>query len=156
MQQLSQGRQAGADVQQQAVATGNSLLKALQADRQSIYGSDLLRTILLIAAAAALLGLFIKNKIKPVVLLAGLIVLSTYDLVAVSTRYLSQDSYTDEADFEASLAPTPADQQIRKDPEKNFRVFDKTSQGPLKMPGLPTSTIPLVVILLQNWVCTRT
>ena len=132
MQQLSQGRQAGADVQQQAVATGNNLLKALQADRQSIYGSDLLRTILLVAAAATLLGLFIRSKIKPVVLLAGLIVLSTYDLVAVSTRYLSQDSYTDEADFEASLAPTPADQQIRNDPEKNFRVLDKTSQGPFE------------------------
>lgn len=132
MQQLSQGRQAGADVQQQAVATGNALLKALQADRQAIYGGDLLRTILLIAAAAVLLGLFVRNKIKPVILLAGLIVLSTYDLVAVSSRYLSQDSYTEEADFEASLSPSPADQQIRNDPDKNFRVFDQSSQSPFE------------------------
>ncbi|HXO77608.1 MAG TPA: hypothetical protein VN824_20285, partial [Puia sp.] len=44
MQQLSQGKQAGADVQQQAVATGNTLIRALQADRKSLYASDLLRT----------------------------------------------------------------------------------------------------------------
>ncbi|GGA85731.1 YfhO family protein [Puia dinghuensis] len=133
MQQLSQGRQAGSDAQQQAIATGNSLIKALQADRQSIYGSDLLRTILLIAAAALLLGLFIRNKIKnPVILVAGLIVLSTYDLLAVSTRYLNQDSYTDEADFEASMSPTPADQQISSDPDQNFRVFDQSSQSPFE------------------------
>src|SRR6201991_4682134 len=64
MQQLSQGKQAGADVQQQAVATGNTLIRALQADRKSLYASDLLRTILLIVAAAVLLGLYLKDKIK--------------------------------------------------------------------------------------------
>src|SRR5579859_2256297 len=76
MQQLSQGRQAGADVQQQAVSTGNALLKALQADRQSIYGSDLVRTIVFIALAAVLLGLFIRGRIRSFILLAGLTVLS--------------------------------------------------------------------------------
>ncbi|HEY4111858.1 YfhO family protein [Puia sp.] len=131
MQQLSQGRQAaGGDVQQQAMATGNALLKALQADRQAIYGSDLLRTVLLIAAATTLLGLFIRNRIKPMVLLAGLIVLSTYDLVAVGARYLNTDSYVDEADFESNLSPTAVDQQISNDPDKNFRVFDESSQSP--------------------------
>jgi hypothetical protein len=132
LQQLSQGRQANGDVQQQAMATGNALVKALQADRQSIYGSDLLRTMALIVAAAVLLALFIRKKIKPVVLLAGLIVLSTYDLVAVSTRYLNSDSYTEQADFEASLSPTPADQQIRNDPDQNFRVLDQSSGSPFE------------------------
>src|SRR5258708_1745313 len=82
MQQLSQGKQAGPDVQQQAVATGNTLIRALQADRQSLYGSDLLRTILLIVAAGVLLGLYLKDKIKQPILLAGLIILSSYDLLS--------------------------------------------------------------------------
>jgi hypothetical protein len=132
MQQLSQGRQAGPDAQQQAAAAGNALIKALQADRQSLYGSDLLRTILLIVAAAVLLGLYLKDKIKQPILLAGLIILSSYDLLAVGTRYLSADNYTDASDFDANLSPSPADQQINNDPDKNFRVFDESAQSPFE------------------------
>ncbi len=132
MQQLSQGKQAGPDVQQQAVATGNTLIRALQADRQSLYGSDLLRTILLIVAAGVLLGLYLKDKIKQPILLAGLIILSSYDLLAVGTRYLSADNYSDSADFDANLNPSAADQQIKNDPDKNFRVFDESSQSPFE------------------------
>jgi hypothetical protein len=132
MQQLSQGKQAGPDAQQQAAATGNALIKALQADRQSLYGSDLLRTILLIVAAGILLGLYLKDKIKQPILLAGLIILSSYDLLAVGTRYLSPDNYSDASEFDANLSPTPADQQIKNDPDKNFRVFDESSQSPFE------------------------
>jgi Bacterial membrane protein YfhO len=130
MQQLSQARQAGPDAQQQASATANGLIRALEQDRQSIAGSDLLRTIILIVIAAALLGLFIRKKIKPVIVLAALAVLSTYDLLAVSARYLNQESFIDPADFQSSLTPTPADQQISADPDKNFRVVDQSSQQP--------------------------
>jgi cbb3-type cytochrome oxidase subunit 3 len=132
MQQLSQGKQAGPDAQQQAAATSSALLKALQADRQSLYGSDLLRTLLLIVAAGVLLGLYLKDKIKQPILLAGLILLSSYDLLAVGTRYLGQDNYTDPADFDANMSPTAADQLIKNDPDKNFRVFDESSQSPFE------------------------
>ena len=132
MQQLAQTRQGGPDAQQQAMATGNALIRALEADRQSLYGADLVRTILLIAVAATLLALYLKGKVKPVILLGGLIILSSYDLLAVDTRYLNQDSYTDPADFESSLAATPADQQIKRDPDPNFRVFDESSQSPFE------------------------
>jgi Bacterial membrane protein YfhO len=128
MQQLSQTHQAGPDAQQQAVATAGSLMKALEQDRQSIAGADLLRTVILIVLAGILLGLFMRKKIKAVVLLAGLVVLSSYDLLAVSARYLNQDSYLDPADFQSSLNPTPADQQISSDPDKNFRVVDESGQ----------------------------
>src|SRR5581483_1309586 len=36
--------------------------------------------------------------------------------------------YLDPADFQSSLSPTPADQQINADPDKNFRVLDEGSQ----------------------------
>jgi hypothetical protein len=130
MQQLSQAHQAGPDAQQQAMATAGGLLRALQQDRQSIAGSDLLRTIVLTIIAAALVGLFIRKKIKPVILLAALVVLSSYDLLTVSARYLNQDSYLDPGDFQSSLNPTPADQQINADPDKNFRVVDQSTQEP--------------------------
>jgi len=127
LQQLSQGKTPGPDAQQQANETGNSILKALQADRQSIFGSDLLRCILLIAAAVVLTGLYLKDKFKQqAILIGGLILLSSYDLLSVGKRYLNDDNFVDPADFEATLSPTPADQRIKSDPEKNFRVFDQT------------------------------
>jgi hypothetical protein len=135
MQQLSQGKQAGPDVQQQAAATGNVLIKALKADRQSLYGSDLLRTVLLIVVAAGLIVLFLKEKIKMPILLGGLIVLSTWDLLAVASRYLSPenpDHYAEATDFDSRLSPSPADQQIAADPDKNFRVFDEASGSPFE------------------------
>ncbi|HWB91492.1 MAG TPA: hypothetical protein VG605_06550, partial [Puia sp.] len=130
MQQLSQAHQAGPDAQSQAMGTANGLMRALEQDRQSLAGSDLLRTIILIGLSGGLLGLFIRKKIKPVILLAGLGLLSTYDLLAVSARYLNQDSFLDPADFQSSLNATPADQQINSDPDKNFRVVDESSQQP--------------------------
>jgi hypothetical protein len=84
----------------------------------------------LIAVAGTVLGFFIRKKIKPIILLATLAVLSTYDLLAVSARYLNQESFIDPADFQSSLTPTAADQQINADPDKNFRVVDQSSQQP--------------------------
>jgi Bacterial membrane protein YfhO len=133
MQMLSQGGRPGADIQQQALAAVNNMFRtSLREDRQSVYGAEMLRTIVLIAAAAVLIGLFIRKKIKPVILLAGLLVLSSYDLLAVSARYLNADSYVDSSDLDAGQTPSAADQQILADPDKNFRVFDESSQQPFQ------------------------
>ncbi len=129
-QQLAQSRQGGQDAQQQAIAAANTMMKGLQADRQTMYGSDLLRTIILIVLAGALVALYLKKRIKQLVLLVGLLVLSSYDLLAVATRYLNQDSYVDQADFDSSITPTAADQQINSDPDKNFRVLDESGGDP--------------------------
>jgi hypothetical protein len=52
--------------------------------------------------------------------------------MAVSNRYLNSDSYRDEADLEAYRAPGPADEQIRKDPDQNFRVVDESGGNPFE------------------------
>lgn len=129
IQQLSQGKQPTADVQQQALSTAGSLMRALEQDRRSMAGADLFRSIIFIVLAATLIGLFLRKKIKPVILLAGLLVLSTYDLMAVGARYLSPDSFQDPGDIQSSLTPTAADQQINADPDKNFRVVDESTGG---------------------------
>ena len=128
-QQLQQARQPNADIQQQATATAGHVIHALEEDRRSLAGASVLRSIIFILLAAALTGLYLRKKVKPVVLLAGLLVLSTYDLLALDSRYLSPDSFQDPADIQSSLTPTPADQQINADPDKNFRVYDMSSGG---------------------------
>ena len=129
IQMLARNGQPAEANQQQALASANVAFRGLQEDRQALYGSDLLRSILLIVLAAGLLGFFIRKKFKPVILLAGLLVLSTFDLLAVDSRYLKADSYVDPADLDQGMAPTQADQQIMADPDKNFRVYDASDRS---------------------------
>ncbi len=125
LRSAANGHQPAPEMQQQATSFSNALMKGLQQDRQSIYGADLLRTFLLIAASVLLMGVFLKNRINWQVLLGGLLLLSSFDLLAIGRRYLNEDSFQEPTDFEARFIPTPADLQIKKDPEKNFRVFDE-------------------------------
>ncbi|MBS1918401.1 MAG: YfhO family protein [Bacteroidetes bacterium] len=129
LQSSARGKQPTPEMQQQAIDISSSLIKGLQADRQSIYGSDLIRTILLIAVAVILLGLYLKSKIKPVILITGLIVLSSYDLLAEGRVYLNEDNFAEPSDYESAFNPTPADIQISKDPDQNFRVLNVTAPG---------------------------
>jgi hypothetical protein len=127
IRQLSREQQPTPAMQQQADDFGNSLLKPLRADRQSLFGADLVRSVLLIIVAALLTGLYLKGKCKPALFVGGLLLLSSYDLLDVGRRYLSDDSYVEAADFEASFPPSAADLAIKRDPENNYRVFDETS-----------------------------
>lgn len=130
MQMLTRG-QSNPQAQQQAAEVAGTLIKDLRADRQSLFGSDLLRTFILIALSAALIWFYLKGRYKQqVILLAGLLVLSSFDLLAVGRRYLTDENYIDPAEFENQLAPTAADQRIKADPEKNFRVYDATAGDP--------------------------
>jgi Bacterial membrane protein YfhO len=47
-------------------------------------------------------------------------------LLGVSSRYLNADNYLEPEDFDGTFAPTAADIQIKKDPEKNYRVLNLT------------------------------
>ena len=125
--QSSRGKQPSQELQQQATSIATALVKALQEDRQSIFGGDLIRSILIIAALVILMGLYLKDKIKPAVLIGGLLLVSSYDLLAEGRLYLNDDHFSEPADFDASIAPTPADLAINKDPDKNGRVLDAST-----------------------------
>jgi Bacterial membrane protein YfhO len=129
LQQVARGKQPTPEMQQQANELGNSIIKSLQSDRQSIFLSDLLRTFLFVALAIALVFFYVKEKIKPVILLAGLLVLSSYDLLAEGRKFLNEDNFLEAADIDAVYTASAADLKINSDPEKNFRVFDQTDQN---------------------------
>jgi len=126
--QLSQGQQPTPQVQQQAVAFGQSVVKALEEDRKSLFIKDYFRSLIFVVLAAVLLGLFIKNKLKPLPLMIGMLLLSTIDLLAYDVRYLNHDNFVEEDEFNSVFIPTAADQQILSDPAKPFRVFDQTDE----------------------------
>ncbi|MBO9681482.1 MAG: YfhO family protein [Flavisolibacter sp.] len=127
------GQQITPQIQDQAQAFGKYLISALQKDRKSHFGSDLFRSFAFILLAVLLVGAYLKNKIKPTVMIIGLLLLSTIDLMAIDRRYLNDDNFVDKDEYESSFVATQADKQIMADPAKPFRVFDETDpQGPFQ------------------------
>lgn len=127
LSQVPAGQTASPQIQQQAEQMSSSLIKALQNDRKSHMGSDLIRSLILMALSWGILWLWTNRKLNEKVVFSGLILLSGFDLLGIATRYLNNSKYVDETDYNAAFAPTPADQQILKDPDHaNFRVFNQT------------------------------
>ena len=129
-QQMSQGKPPTPEIQQQANQIVNGWMMALHQDRKEIFQSDLIRSIIFVLLAGGLCWFYFRGKITPIVLLSGLLVLSSYDLMAEGKKYLSDDKYTEPENIEAYFTMTPADTRIKGDPEKNFRVFNMTAPDP--------------------------
>lgn len=105
----------------------NSFYNVLKEDRRSMFGSDLIRTIIFIAGAVALLWFAIQQKLKTMYALIAILVLSSADLFTVGKRYLSEKNFQDaEVVNESQFAPTPIDQQILSDTTKP-RVLNLTT-----------------------------
>ncbi|HEY5405623.1 MAG TPA: hypothetical protein VIJ92_00985 [Ginsengibacter sp.] len=127
LQQVPQGQQPTPQMEQQAEDVSRGLMGALQTDRKDLMGGDLLRSIILMGVAFAIIALFVKKKFSPVIVIVSLIVLSGYDLLGIDTRYLNSNNFVEDTDFESAFNPTEADLQIMKDPDHaNFRVFNTT------------------------------
>jgi hypothetical protein len=127
MMHVPQGQQASPQLEQQADQTSRSLISALQSDRKSLMGSDLLRSFILIAIAVFLMAMYLKKKVSAQILVGALIVLSAYDLLGIALRYLNSEKFVEPEDFESVFIPSPAVAQILKDPDHaNFRVFNTT------------------------------
>ncbi|HVG41585.1 MAG TPA: YfhO family protein, partial [Chitinophagaceae bacterium] len=103
----------------------DEMYRSLKVDRQSLFGGDLLRSFILIALAAALIAAFIKNKIKYAFAIGGLLLLNAFDLIGVGKRYLNDDNFVDNDQYDAAFAPTAADIEIKKD-TGYYRVLNLT------------------------------
>ncbi|WP_026769774.1 YfhO family protein [Asinibacterium sp. OR53] len=104
----------------------NAFYNALREDRKSIFGADLLRSILLIAVAVSLLWLAVKNKLKPVYAMIALILLGSFDLLTVDKRYLNDNNFQEQETLnDNNFRPTPVDLEILKDTTRP-RVFNLT------------------------------
>jgi hypothetical protein len=107
---------------------GRSIVSGAAADRQSLFGTDLLRTIAFVVLAMGVLFLYVKGKVKTGIALGALGVLSFIDLITVDTRYLNHDTFKDADEAAAVFNPSPADQQILQD-KGYYRVMNTTTDA---------------------------
>ncbi len=121
---MLQGQEANPQAQQQANEFGQTIVRALAEDRKGMFGGDLLRSILFIAAAIVVLGLFAKNKLSQKVAIIILVALTLVDLLPVGKRYLNETHFVEPTNIEDQFAMTDADRMIKSDPDQNFRIFN--------------------------------
>jgi hypothetical protein len=98
-------------------------LQALRDDRRLLFLHSLVRSFLFIAAAALVVGLYIKGKIKNRVLLTTVGMLAFIDVISTDVHYLNNDNYKAEASAPGDQVATAADKLILQD-TGYFRVFD--------------------------------
>ena len=101
-------------------------LATLKADRASLMQSDSLRSLAIILGTAALLWAYLTDKLKQPILLAGLALITIFDLWGVGKRYLDGDKFVAQKRYESYKNPRVADTEILKDKGLSYRVFDFT------------------------------
>lgn len=104
------------------------IVSALRQDRASVFGKDILRSLLFVIPVVVLLGLFIKQKVNANVLIAGIGILVLADLFSIDKRFLNEASFADADEIQSqSFGKTSADEIILNDKEEDFRVFNMST-----------------------------
>ena len=96
---------------------------ALQEDRKGLFMNDLLRSLFFIAVAAGAIWLYLKNKLKPAIVVTIIGVFSFIDVMAIDVKYMNADDYVTKEDHDNAFIPTAADNQILQD-KSSYRVLD--------------------------------
>jgi hypothetical protein len=107
----------------EAVTYVQTFLEGLRKDRRELFLGSMLRSLVFIMAAALVLGLYIKAKIRPALLLGLMGVLCFVDLMGVDLKYLSYDNYQEKAQYQENFAATAGDTEVLRD-SGYYRVFD--------------------------------
>lgn len=101
-------------------------LSALQKDRASLLRGDSFRSLILIALSAGLIWAYLTGKIKDVVLIAVIGVLSVGDVVTVAKRYVDSGDFEKKSKYANNFVARPVDKQILQDKDPHYRVFDQS------------------------------
>ncbi|MFI5186102.1 MAG: YfhO family protein [Chitinophagales bacterium] len=104
-----------------------SIISGMKADRQSMFGGQLLRTFAFATVVIGCLYLYLRNIIKPMVVVVSLALISIIDLLIVDKEYLNADNYVAPEELASqSFVPNAADQRILQDKDPDFRVFNSS------------------------------
>ena len=110
----------------------NIIYNSMIAERKTMFSDGLLRALVFALITVGALFLYIKNWVKPIVVVIALTVISTFELLKVDTKYLTDTNYVEpdayEANFNLTLHGTATDatayQALQNDKDPHFRTFN--------------------------------
>ncbi|MBK9270416.1 MAG: YfhO family protein [Saprospiraceae bacterium] len=95
--------------------------------RKAMMSADAMRGLIFVLIAAAILYFYDRSKIKPIVFLMSIGILSLFDILSINQRYLSHSDFVKASAKSSVHNPRPVDQQIMQDQTKGYRVMDLTN-----------------------------
>jgi hypothetical protein len=107
---------------------GMQFIDAVREDRQSLFTTDALRSLILVMLAATVLWLLLQQKLKANLGISILTLLVLFDLIGVDTRYVNEDDFVSARVMEQPFQPSAGDKVIWED-QGYFRVFDATTDA---------------------------
>ena len=117
----------------EATTTARGIVTALQKDRASLLLTDIFRSFIFILLVAICILLFLKKKISVAIMVAGVTILSSVDLLLMGAHYLNEKSYESKDNYTAAEFPiSEADNLILADKDPNFRVFNTVGGDPFQ------------------------
>lgn len=96
----------------------------LPQDRKSLLSSDAFRSLAFVLLAGVVIWAWVIQKIKGqhVAIIIGLLILT--DMWTVDKRYLNNDHFVQQREFNNQYQPRPVDKAILADKDPNYRVLD--------------------------------
>ena len=103
------------------------LMSNLREMREAMFTADCRRSALVVLIGTALILLYRYSKAWRSAVVAGMLVLCIVDMWGVNKRYLNDGMFVEKSVREAPIAKTPADEQILRDKDPNYRVLNMAS-----------------------------
>lgn len=94
VQQVAQQNNVSPDNPQVRQQVANFINTQVKPNRREMAGSDSVRYLILVLFGGGLIVGFIKQKVSTGYFLAGLLLLATYDMLSVDSRYVNEDQMT--------------------------------------------------------------
>ena len=111
---------------------GQQIVDGLPADRLSVLRSDALRSLVLILLSAAMIWAYLQGKVKALMMVALVGLLSIGDVWLVNKRILFVEKYETPREVAKAAQPRAVDLQIQKDPDIHYRVLDQSAGDPYR------------------------
>lgn len=105
-----------------AQSFGSELMQVIREDRKAMYSADILRNLLFVCVAFAVLWIFTRKKLSESWVLIVLAILISVDLIGVAKRYVNDSNFVAASEVERPFQLSEAEQKILSD-KSNFRVF---------------------------------
>ncbi|MFI3321573.1 MAG: YfhO family protein [Rikenellaceae bacterium] len=94
---------------------------AMSVERAELLRADAIRSLLFVLLTAAVIWLFLKDKLKEKIAIVSLLLFVLVDMVGVGLRHLNYDDFVPKKSS-VEIKPTAADLEILKDTDLSYRV----------------------------------
>jgi hypothetical protein len=116
-----------------AVKVAREIVTELKKDRASLLLKDIFRSLIFVLLVALFIALYIKNKINSMIMIFGVTLVASIDLLLMGSNYLNAKSFDLKDNYKASEFPvSKADKVVLEDKDPNYRVFNTTGGDPFQ------------------------